>query len=202
MKTTYWISLIFGMNASLGECKKVAFFSFQENLKIGHFGRICPNLEPKWSKKWRFFQEKSKIGHFGPSMPKTVQNGHFWPKMTKMEVFAFFSRTAHQNFLIFGSKHSHWSLKIITFSLFGENFKNSPFWPKLTQIWPNLAKLAGCWNIWNSLKNLKVGVFETYFKQVPFVFRQTTCTYSESRVGEGAKKMTKKPKFGSKIFSP
>ena len=33
---------------------------------------------------------------------------------------------------------------------------------------------------WKSLKNLKVGVFETDFKQVPFVFRQTTCTFSES----------------------
>ena len=31
-----------------------------------------------------------------------------------------------------------------------------------------------------SLKNLNVGVFETDFKQVQFVFRQTTCTYSES----------------------
>ena len=43
-----------------------------------------------------------------------------------------------------------------------------------------LANLAGCCNSWKSLKNLKVGVFETDFKQVPFVFRQTTCTYSES----------------------
>ena len=33
---------------------------------------------------------------------------------------------------------------------------------------------------WESLKNLKVGVFETDFKQVPFVLRQTTHTYSES----------------------
>ena len=33
---------------------------------------------------------------------------------------------------------------------------------------------------WKSLKNLNVGVFETDFKQVQFVFRQTTCTYSES----------------------
>ena len=90
----------------------------------------------------------------------------------KWPFLAFFSRTAHQNFLIFCSKHSLWSLKIITFSLCGENLKNSPFWP-------NLTKLAGCWNSWNSLKNLKVGVFETDFKQVPFVFRQTTCTYSE-----------------------
>ena len=33
---------------------------------------------------------------------------------------------------------------------------------------------------WKSLKNLNVGVFETDFKQVQFVFCQTTCTYSES----------------------
>ena len=52
------------------------------------------------------------------------------------------------------------------------------------QNWPifglNLANLAGCWNSWKSQKNQKVGVFETDFKPVPFVFRQTTCTYSES----------------------
>ena len=33
---------------------------------------------------------------------------------------------------------------------------------------------------WESLKNLQVGVFETDFKQFPFVLRQTTHTYSES----------------------
>ena len=31
-----------------------------------------------------------------------------------------------------------------------------------------------------SQKNLKVGVFETDFKQVPFLFRQITWAYSES----------------------
>ena len=62
----------------------------------------------------------------------------------------------------------------------------------------------------NPWKNLKVGVFGTDFKQVPFVFRQTNCTYSESwgpvenlcgpphpRPRQGAavgKKMTEKPK--------
>ena len=30
------------------------------------------------------------------------------------------------------------------------------------------------------MKNLKVGVFGTDFKQVPFVFHRTACTYSES----------------------
>ena len=44
----------------------------------------------------------------------------------------------------------------------------------------SLANLAGCWNSWKSRKNLKVGGFETYFKQVSFLFQQTTCTYSES----------------------
>ena len=56
-------------------------------------------------------------------------------------------------------------------ALFGQN------WPKFDL---NLANLAGCWNSWISQKNKKVGVFGTDFKQVPFVFRQTTCTYSES----------------------
>ena len=63
----------------------------------------------------------------------------FLPKWPKMEVFCIFSRTAHQNFLIFCSKHSLWSRKLITFSLFGGNFKNDPVWPKLTQIWPEFG---------------------------------------------------------------
>ena len=50
------------------------------------------------------------------------------------------------------------------------------------------------------MKNLKVGVFETDFKQVPFVFRQITCTYSEcwgpveNLCAAVGKKMTEKPK--------
>ena len=75
--------------------------------------------------------------------------------------------------------------------------------------------MAGCWNSWKSRKNLKVGGFETDFKQVPFVFRQTTSTYSESWgpvekffdpppggwVG-GGQKMTQKLNFGSKNVFP
>ena len=53
------------------------------------------------------------------------------------------------------------------------------FAQNLTKFGLYLVNLAGCCNNWKSLKNLKVGVFETDFKQVPFVFRQTTCTYSE-----------------------
>ena len=50
-------------------------------------------------------------------------------------------------------------------------------WSKLA-VWLDVCNsiLKG----WKSLRNLKVGVFETDFKQVPFVFRQTTCTYSQS----------------------
>ena len=63
-------------------------------------------------------------------------------------------------------------------------------------------------------KNLKVGVFGTDFKQVPFVFRLTTCTYCESwgpvenvcdplhphppRGAAVGKKMAEKPKKGPK----
>ena len=64
----------------------------------------------------------------------------------------------------------------------------------------------------------EVGVFETYFKQVPFVLRQTTHTYSESwgpvenffdpppphpqGVGRGQKKNDPKTKFWVKNLFP
>ena len=66
--------------------------------------------------------------------------------------------------------------------LFEKNSRFAHFGEKLSKI-GHLAGcwiLVGCWNSWKSQKNLKVGVFETDFKQVPFVFLQTTCTYSES----------------------
>ena len=47
--------------------------------------------------------------------------------------------------------------------------------PKLA-IWLDVFLFKG----WESLKNLIVVVFETDFKQVPFVLLQTTHTYSES----------------------
>ena len=50
-------------------------------------------------------------------------------------------------------------------------------WSKL-EIWLDVCN--SLFKGWKCLKNLKVGVFETDFKQVPFVFRQITCTYSES----------------------
>ena len=45
-------------------------------------------------------------------------------------------------------------------------------------IWPDVGN--SLFKGWKSLKNLKVGVLETDVKQVPFLFRQTTHTYSES----------------------
>ena len=59
----------------------------------------------------------------------------------KWRFFAFFSRTTHQIFLIFCSKHRLWSRKKKSFSLFWGNFKNVPFWPKLTQIWPKFGHI-------------------------------------------------------------
>jgi len=62
--------------------------------------------------------------------------------------------------------------------------KKIPVLPILAKNCPKLAIwLDVCTSLfkgWESLKNLKVGVFETDFKQVPFVLRQTTHTYSES----------------------
>ena len=121
----------------------------------------------------RFFENFHRFGHFGQKLSKMALFGLNDQKW----FFAFFSRPMHQNFLIFCSKHSLWSRKIHTFSLFGGNLKMALF----GQNWPKFyLNLAGCWNSWKSQKNKKVGVFETDFKQVLFVFRQTTCTYSES----------------------
>ena len=62
--------------------------------------------------------------------------------------------------------------------------KKIPVLPILAKNCPKLAIwLDVCHSLfkgWESLKNLKVGVFETDFKQFPFVLPQTTHTYSES----------------------
>ena len=51
--------------------------------------------------------------------------------------------------------------------------------PKLA-IWLDAAFLQDAGIAGNPRKKRKVDVFESDFKQVPFVFQQTTCTYSES----------------------
>ena len=60
--------------------------------------------------------------------------GLFGPKWQKMEVFRiFFSRTTHQIFLIFCSKHSLWCRKKRRFRFFWEISKMALFgqnWPK------------------------------------------------------------------------
>ena len=62
-----------------------------------------------------------------PPSPHTYKNF----KIRKMEVFRFFSI----RILNFARSIVFWVEKM-TFSLFCGNFKNYPFWPKLTQIWP------------------------------------------------------------------
>ena len=89
-----------------------------------------------------------------------------------------------------------------TARLFEKNSRFAHFGQKLA-IWLDVC--TSLFKDWESLKNLKVGVFETDFNQVHFVFRQTTCTYSESWglvENLGGQKMTQKPKFVSKIFPP
>ena len=65
-------------------------------------------------------------------------------------------------------------------TLLGKN----PILPILAKNCPKLAIWLDVCNSlfkgWESLKNLKVGVFKTDFQQVAFVFRQTTHRYSES----------------------
>ena len=138
------------------------------------------------------FWKKSRFAHFGQKLSKI---GHFWPKCPKMEVFRIFLGIPS---LLFSE-----TLQLI------RAFNSER----------NVPKLAICLDVcnslfkgWKSLKNLKVGVFESDFKQVPFAFRQTTCKYSESwgpvenflthSPPPGGEKMTQKPKFVSKIFFP
>ena len=68
--------------------------------------------------------------------------GLFWPKMTKNGGFSHFSRTTHQIFFIFCSKHSLWSRKKWRFRFFLGNLKNGPFCRKLTKCWLNVAEIT------------------------------------------------------------
>ena len=66
---------------------------------------------------------------------------------------------------------------------FFEKSRFAHFGQKLSKIKKLAIWLDVCnslFKAWEYLKNLKVVVFETDFKQVPFVLRQTTYTYSES----------------------
>ena len=116
----------------------------------------------------RKFENGPFLAHFDQNWPKFGQKDQKW------WFFTYFLKTAHWNFLIFCTKPSLWSWKNIPVSLFWRKFKKDPFCLKLTQIRPKFG------HSWKSWKNLKVGVLETAFKQVQFIFRQTTCTYSES----------------------
>ena len=107
--------------------------------------------------------------------------GHFWPKCPKMEVFCIFLGIPS---LLFSE-----TLQLIRAFNSEKNvptafLKKNPVSPILAKNCPKLAIWLDVCNslfkCWESLKNLKVGVFEIDFKQVPFVLRQTTHTYSES----------------------
>ena len=81
----------------------------------------------------------------------------------------FFSESVHYFFLklysllgLLGARKLFLALFLIIFTVLA--------------ILAKIGHLAGCvpQSLWKSLKNLKVGVFETDFKKVPFIFRKTT----------------------------
>ena len=80
------------------------------------------------------------------------------------------------------------TLQLVRTQKGGKNFPSAflknPILPILVKNCPKLAIwLDVCNSLFKgreSLKNLKVGVFVTDLKQVPFVLRQTNHTYSES----------------------
>ena len=115
--------------------------------------QIDPNLTQIWAfrsskikkKNFLLFLQKSKKNYFGQ---KKSTFHHFYPlhdfPLPTLRKFflEFFSKTAHWNFLIFCTKSSLWSRKKMTVSLLCLKFKNDPFWPKLTQIWPKYGQFG------------------------------------------------------------
>ena len=124
------------------------------------------------------FLKKSRFTHFGQKLSII---GHFWPKCPKMEVFCLFlgipSLLFSETFQLIRDFNSE---KNVPTAFLTKN----PVLPILAKNCPKLAIWLDVCNSlfkgWESLKNLKVCVFETDFKQVPFVLLQTTHTYSES----------------------
>ena len=96
-------------------------------------GKIFQELFWSFSPFWLFW--RSEICLFGPK-------------------WRFFLRTAHHIFQFFA-----WSIVSVvekkTFSLLFGNVKNSPFWPKLTQIWTKFGLLAWCTGVWFLYQCLK-----------------------------------------------
>ena len=95
-----------------------------------------------------------------------VRSSHFFSET----VHYFFSETL-QLFRACKREKNVPSAFLIILAILAKN------WPKLA-IWLDVCN--SLFKGWKYLKNMKVGGFETDFEQVPFVFRQTTCTYSES----------------------
>ena len=118
-----------------------------------------------------FFEKNPVLPILAKNCPKLA----IGPKCSKMEVFRIFlgipSLLFSETLLLIRAFNSEKNgpnafLKKIPFC---------PFWPAIL-----LDVCSSLFKGWKSLKNLKVGVFETNFKQVPFIFWQTTHTYSES----------------------
>ena len=90
--------------------------------------------------------------------PFWAQFGPFWPKIPKKRrFFAFFSKTAHWNFLIFCTKPSLWSRKNDGFTFLSKIQK----WPILAQIEPNLTQI---WAFRSS--KIKKKMFPSFFTKI------------------------------------
>ena len=103
-KTTYWISLIFCMNASLRECKKVTFLFFSGKLKNWTVWAASVQNWPFWDKNtcvgpriiaclyWKMEKKMIKKVTFslfqqkfenGPFLAKNGPKSALWPKTPK-----------------------------------------------------------------------------------------------------------------------
>ena len=120
--------LFFGLDSS--QFLEIHSLLFSETLQLVRACKRDKNVPSAFLKKIPILPILAKNC---PKLAFLAQNAQKW------RFFAFFSQSVHYNFLIFCTKPSLWSRKKMTFSHFLGKFKNGPFWPKLTQIWPYLA---------------------------------------------------------------
>ena len=126
-----------------------------------------------------------------------------WPFLAKMPKNGFFFRIFLGILSILFSETLQLIRAFNSEKMFKTLFRKNPVLAILAKNWSKWAIWLEVWMClfkgWKSRKNLKVGVFETDFKQVPFVFRQITCKYSESW---GPVENLLKKGYKNEVFSP
>ena len=163
LKTAYWISLIFCMNARLRECKKETFlFFFRKTRKLDILGRVCQKLALFWlfrcPPKWVFFT------FFALHTRRTPHDGLFVLKIKK------------------------W-IRRRRFHFFTKNLKMAPFWRKMVQNRHSLITQKWFWPFFGIFSGF-LGVPQNYiFWSFNSVFWQFLCEKNGRKSRDPARRL-------------